>query len=97
MDVANDNRDKLAFASHDGLSWSTLMQCGLKSAPGTLHRTKDIILSSVKRQLPLVYLRDIVLLLKSAEGAHWPRVKGFHEVSESWSNAEIKERRSFHK
>lgn len=34
------------------------MPFGLKSVPGTFHKTKDVVLSTVKWQFALVYLDD---------------------------------------
>lgn len=59
--------DKTAFTAHCGLYSYVRMPFGLRNAPSTLQRTKDVAVSAVKRQFVLVYLDYNVVFSRSSE------------------------------
>lgn len=59
--MAPGEREKTTFSCHEGLSWFTRTQLGLKSAPGTIQQANDIIMSTVRCKYVLVYLADIIV------------------------------------
>lgn len=63
--VAPEDRGKTTFTMHMGTFRYLRMPFGLKGAPATFRRALDIILSSVRWQLCLVYLDDVIIFSRS--------------------------------
>lgn len=68
MDVNEEDCIKTAFVSHHGHYRLTRVPLGLKDAPETFQRVEDVILTTMKWQVALVYLEDIVIFSKTAKG-----------------------------
>ncbi|TPX45345.1 hypothetical protein SeMB42_g04060 [Synchytrium endobioticum] len=66
--VAEADKEKTAFISHEGLYEYNVMPFGLTNAPATFQRLMDVVLSGLKWQCCLVYLDDIVIFSKSFDG-----------------------------
>ena len=62
-----NDKQKTAFTTHQGLYQFTRMPFGLTNAPATFQRALDIILSPVKGQYCLVYIDDTIIFSKSPE------------------------------
>jgi len=65
--VAQEDKDKTAFASHVGSYQFIRMPFGLTNAPATFQRALDILLAGVKWQFCLVYLDDVIIFSKTEE------------------------------
>ncbi|TPX30088.1 hypothetical protein SeMB42_g07980, partial [Synchytrium endobioticum] len=63
--VAEADKEKTAFTSHEGLYEYNVMPFGLTNAPATFQRLMDVVLSGLKWRCCLVYLDDIVVFSKS--------------------------------
>lgn len=67
VEMEDENRDKTAITLHDDLYRFVRMPIGLMNAPGTIQRTMEGILASIKWQFALVYLDDIFIFSKVPE------------------------------
>ena len=65
--LALEDRDKTTFTSYLGTFRYTRMPFGLRNAPATFQRALDIILSRVRLQSSLIYLDDVIVVLRSTE------------------------------
>ena len=74
VDIAEEDRHKIKFASHSGLYSFLRMPFGLKNAPATFHLAVDLILSRVKWETALVYL-DYVIVHSQAVTEHMAHVR----------------------
>ena len=76
VEVAEEDRDKITFASHSGLYRFLCIPFGLKNAPAIFQRAVDIILYRVKWKTALVCLDDVVVYSQSVTEymAHVPEV-----------------------
>ncbi|TPX51269.1 hypothetical protein SeLEV6574_g00360 [Synchytrium endobioticum] len=63
--IAEADKEKTAFTSHEGLFEYNVMPFGLTNAPATFQRLMDVVLSGLKWQSCLVYLDDIVVFSKT--------------------------------
>ena len=61
MDIAESDREKTAFITHDGLFEFNVMPFGLCNAPATFQRLMNLALSGMLWSECLVYLDDIVI------------------------------------
>lgn len=67
VEIDKIDRDRTAYTSYNGLYRFICMPFGLRNAPKTFRRTMVIILSTVKWQIALVYLDDIVVFSRTPE------------------------------
>ena len=65
VEIDPADRDKTTFTSHFGLYRFLRMPFGLRNAPATFQRAMDVILASVRWQVALVYLDDVIIFSKS--------------------------------
>lgn len=65
IEIENGDRDKTAFTSHYALYLLVCMPFGLKNAIVTFQRAMDVVLASMKWQLALVYLDEIIAFLRT--------------------------------
>lgn len=66
VSLQNEDQEKTAFTTHNGiLNWTT-MPFGLTNAPATFQRALDIILPGYEQQIFLVYLDDVIIILATA-------------------------------
>ncbi|KAJ0391766.1 hypothetical protein P43SY_010693 [Pythium insidiosum] len=68
--VAEQDRDKTAFVTRQGLFRFTRMPFGLSNAPGTFQRLMDCVLRGLLWVCCLVYLDDIVVFTKGSMERH---------------------------
>ena len=62
MEVAEGDRQKMAFTTHEGLFEFKVMPFGLCNAPATFQCLMDLILAGVQWSHCLVYLDDIIII-----------------------------------
>ena len=62
VEVAEGDRQKTAFTTHEGLFEFKVMPFGLCNAPATFQRLMDLILAGVQWSRCLVYLDDIIII-----------------------------------
>ena len=62
VEVAEGDRPKTAFTTHEGLFEFKVMPFGLCNAPATFQRLMDLILAGVQWSRCLVYLDDIIII-----------------------------------
>lgn len=67
IEIDENDRDKTAFVSHQGLYRFKRMPFGLRNAPGTFQRAADVILAKVKWTTALVYLDDVIVYSRTKE------------------------------
>ncbi len=72
--VREEDREKTAFITADGLYQFRVMPFGLTNAPATFQRMMDILLSGLKWVTCLVYLDDIVVF-STTFAEHLPRLE----------------------
>ena len=65
MEVAEQDRDKTAFTTQEGLFQFKVMPFGLCIAPATFQRLMNLVLAGVQWFECLVYLDDIIVLGRS--------------------------------
>lgn len=65
--IKDNDKDKTPFTTNHKLYRFVIMPFGLHNAPGAFHRTLDATLYSVKWQIALVYLDNIVIVTKTPE------------------------------
>eukprot|EP00923_Selenidium_pygospionis_P004728 GHVN01007816.1.p1 GENE.GHVN01007816.1~~GHVN01007816.1.p1 ORF type:complete len:363 (-),score=7.78 GHVN01007816.1:84-1172(-) len=65
--VADQDKDKTAFVSPNGLFQFRRMPFGLCNAPATFQRLMDFVLAGIKWQSCLVYLDDVVVFSRTAD------------------------------
>ncbi|KAJ0393019.1 hypothetical protein ATCC90586_008609 [Pythium insidiosum] len=68
--VAEQDRDKTAFVTRQGLFRFTRMPFGLSNAPGTFQRLMDCVLRGLLWVCCLVYLDDIIIFTKGSMERH---------------------------
>ena len=85
VEIAEEDRNKITFASHCSLYRFLRMPCGLKNAPATFQRAANIILSRVKWETALVYLGDVIDYSRSVT-EHMAHV---HEILRLLQNAGV--------
>ena len=61
VDIAENDREKTAFITHDGLFEFNVMPFGLCNAPATFQRLMNLTLSGMLWSECLVYLDDIII------------------------------------
>ena len=64
VEVAEGDKDKTAFATHDGLFQFNVLPFGLCNGPATFQRLMDTVLSGLHWSSCLVYLDDVIVLGK---------------------------------
>ena len=64
IDVAEEDKEKTAFAIQGGLFEFNRMPFGLTNAPATFQRAMDVLLTGLAWQICLVYLDDIIIFSK---------------------------------
>lgn len=88
IEIDARNRGKTTFTSNHGLYRFVRIPFALKNDPATFQRATGVILASLRWQLALVYVEDIVLFSKSPAG-HMEQIlcvlRVLHEVG-SYSN-----------
>ena len=62
VEVAEQDRDKTAFRTQEGLFEFKVMPFGLCNAPATFQRLMNLVLASIQCSECLVYLDDIIVL-----------------------------------
>ena len=67
VEVVEQDRDKTAFATQEGLFQFKVMPFGLCNAPATFQRLMNLVLAGVQWSECLVYLDDIIVLGRSFE------------------------------
>ena len=67
VELAEEDREKLAFSAGAGLWQFTVVPFGLCNAPATFERLTDWVLNGVELSTALVYLDDILVHAKSFE------------------------------
>ena len=67
VQVEDDDKEKTAFCTTEGLYQFKVMPFGLCNAPATFQRLMDLVLSGLQWSQCLVYLDDIVVLGRSFE------------------------------
>jgi len=65
VEVHEDDRDKIAFCTHEGLFQFNVMPFGLCNAPATFQRLMDMVLKRLLWQSCLVYIDDIIIIGKT--------------------------------
>ena len=65
VEVAEEDREKTAFATQSGLFEFKAMPFGLCNAPATFQRLMDLVLAGVQWSHCLVYLDDIIVVGRS--------------------------------
>ena len=65
VEVAEEDREKTAFATQSGLFEFKVMPFGLCNAPATFQRLMDLVLAGVQWSHCLVYLDDIIVVGRS--------------------------------
>ena len=65
--VANKDKEKTAFITHEGLYQFKVLPFGLCSAPATFQRTIDALLSNIKWEFCIPYIDDIFIFSKTFE------------------------------
>lgn len=68
--VRNDDKEKTAFTTREGLYQFVRMPFGLTNAPGTFQRMMDCILRGLLWVCCLVYLDDIIVYSRGSIGRH---------------------------
>jgi len=68
--VADEDRDKTAFTSREGLFRFVRMPFGLMNAPSTFQRVMDCVLRGLTWRTCLVYLDDIIIFTKGTVARH---------------------------
>eukprot|EP00171_Calliarthron_tuberculosum_P018627 IDg18627t1 len=63
--VKEENKEKTAFCSYEGLHQFNRMPFGLLNAPASFQRALDIILARYKWKTCLVYLDDVIVFSKN--------------------------------
>ena len=67
VDIAEDDKEKTAFITHDGLFEFNVMSFGLCNAPATFQRLMNLPLSEMLWSECLVYLDDIIIFGRTFE------------------------------
>ena len=67
VEVAEEDKDKTAFATWDGLFHFNVLPFGLCNGPATFQRLMDTVLSGVHWSTCLVYLDDVIILGRTSE------------------------------
>jgi hypothetical protein len=67
MDIAEADKPKTAFATHNGLFQFRRMPFGLCNAPGTFERVMEVVMRGLQWKTCLVYLDDIVVFAPTFE------------------------------
>ena len=62
VEVAERDREKTAFTTHEGLYEFKVMPFGLCNVPATFQRLMDLILAGIQWSQNLVYLDDIIVI-----------------------------------
>lgn len=65
IDIDEADRDKTLFMSRHGVYRFIRMPFGMRSAPPSFQRMMDVMPSTVKWQLALVYLDDILVFSRT--------------------------------
>ena len=67
VEVADEDREKTAFASRRGLYEFKVMPFGLCNAPATFERLMETVLAGLNWKICLIYLDDIIVIGKTFE------------------------------
>lgn len=67
MNVAKEDRLKMAFTCHAGTFQCVSMPFGLTNAPANFQRGLDMVLSKYKWKTCLVYIDDVIIYSKSVD------------------------------
>ena len=78
VEVAQQDREKMAFCVPEGLFEFKVLPFGLNNAPATFQRLMDLLLSGLKWKTCLVYLDDVIIFAHTFE-EHLHRLKGVFE------------------
>jgi len=65
--LRKEDQEKTAFISHCGMYHWVSMPFGLTNAPATFQRALNIILSGLKWQICLFYLKDVIIFSANAK------------------------------
>ena len=67
VEVAEEDKPKTAFTTHEGLYEFNVMPFGLCNAPATFQRLMDLVLAGVQWSQCLVYLDDVIIIGRDFE------------------------------
>ena len=67
VEVANEDREKTAFASRRGLYEFKVMPFGICNAPATFERLMETVLAGLNWKICLIYLDDTIVIEKTFE------------------------------
>ena len=67
VEVTDDDKEKTAFATHDGLFQFNVLPFGLCNGPATFQRLMDLVLAGLHWTNCLMYLNNVIVLGKDFE------------------------------
>ena len=67
-DIAEEDRDKTAFVTHNGQWHFKVLTFGLSNAPSQFARNMELVLSGLTYDVCLIYLDDILVFSRTFEG-----------------------------
>lgn len=79
--MAEEDRHKTAFVCPGGFYEFNVMPFGLTNAPATFQRVMDLVLAGLQGTACLVYLDDVIVYSKTAQG-HLERLKAVFDCLE---------------
>ena len=65
VEMSEEDRQKTAFSTHEGLYEYKVMPFVLCNAPATFQRLMDLVLSGIQWSSCLVYIDDVVIMVKT--------------------------------
>ena len=72
--LKEEDKEKTAFVSHEGLYQFTVMPFGLTNAPATFQRMMEVVLSGLLFESCLVYIDDVIVFGDSYE-SHYQKLR----------------------
>ena len=65
VELDPDDREKIAFVTHQGLYEFNVMPFGLRNAPSTFQRLMEFVLTGLQWSICLIYLDDVIIFSKN--------------------------------